>query len=140
MVTLPLLDAVMNSQQTSSRSGRVVAQLIEFALKDLEQVEKLDESLSPSEPSQFDRQMAALVRGLYDQWAREAEALLDRIASLERRAGQIAGSEALRDAHGRIRAMLSISLDDLEESRRQLASGRTVPIAEVRRELRLGIH
>ena len=140
MVALALLDFVLSSESSSERSERLAGQLVESALGDLRRIEQLDESLSPSEPTRFERQTAALIRGLYDQWAREAEGLLDRIDAFERRSGPVAGAEALRDEDRRIRAMLSIPLEHVEEGRRQLADGRTIPLSEVRRELRPGVH
>ena len=140
MVALAILDFVLSSEPSSERSERLVGQLVDSALADLKHIERLDEGLSPANPAQFERPTAALIRGLYDQWAREAEALLDRIASFEIRSGPVLGAEALRDADGRVRAMLSVPLDHVEEARRQLAEGRTIPIAEIRRELRSGVH
>lgn len=44
--------------------------------------------------------------------------LLERIARLERSGNSIAALDVLRNAHGRTRAMLAISLDQLEEGHR----------------------
>ena len=140
MVALALLDFVLSSDPPFERSEQLLAQLVEAAVDDLRRVEQLDDSLSPSDPTHFDRQTAALIRGLYDQWAREAEALLDRIDSFERRSGRATSANTLRDKHGRVRAMLSIPLEHVEEARRQLAAGQAIPLSEVRRELRSGVH
>src|SRR5438067_8581014 len=134
MVALPLFDAVLSERQPE-RSAKVAAELIRSALGEIRHIENLDESLAPGDPSQFDRQTVALLRGMYEEWARQAEALLDRVAPLER-AGPIAGAEALRDAQGRTWAMLSIPLDRLERSHKDAVEGRTIPVEEVRRELR----
>lgn len=139
MVALAILDFVLSSEPSSERSERLVGQLVDSALTDLKNIERLDEGLSSANPAQFDRATAALIRGLYDQWAREAEGLLDRISSFELRSRRVPGAEGLRDANGRIRAMLSVSLDHVEEARRQLAEGRTIPLAEVRRELTVAL-
>ncbi|HEY2588747.1 MAG TPA: hypothetical protein VGI81_23595 [Tepidisphaeraceae bacterium] len=139
MVALPLFDVVMSSEH-AGRSTDVARQLVEAALGELDRIGKLDQSLAPADPAQFDRKTAALIRGLYEQWAREAESLLDRVAQAERRFGPVARSRELHDAVGRTAAMLSISLDDMEAARRDVAEGRLFSREEARRELRLGIH
>jgi predicted transcriptional regulator len=140
MVASPLLDKVLESAQKSGRSTLVASKLIHAALTALQEIEDLDESLAPDDPLEFDRQTAASLREMYQRWAKEAEALLQRIGLVEKRNGGIAGSKALRDAHGKTMARLSISLDDMEEGLRDIAEGRTVPMEEVRRELRLRVH
>ena len=140
MVALPLFDLVLCSDDDANRAARVAEQLIESTLSELGQIEKIDESLAPVECRQFDRQAIALLRGMYERWATDAEALLDRVGRLETRFGRIIPAEALRDAHGRTRAMLSVSLDDLEVGHKDAAGGRTVPAEEVRRELRARTH
>ena len=139
MVALPLLDMVIASGQTPQRSARVAAQLARAALGELEEIENLEDGLSPEDPAEFDRQTAAILRGLYERWAMEAELLLERIERLQRMGQAIADAEALRRAHGRTRARLSISLDDMEQGLRDAVEGRTVPLEEVRRELRLRV-
>jgi len=140
MVALPLFDTVLSSERSPERSARVAAQLVESALSELEQIEKIDQSLAPEDPLQFDRRTVGLLRSMYEQWARETQGLLERVARLEERSGAIAGAQGLRDAHGRTMAMLSISLEHMEEARQQVAEGRLIPIEEVRRELRLKVH
>lgn len=139
MVALPLFEVVMASDRTE-RSLAVAAQLIESSLTELAQIEKLDQSLAAADPREFDRETAALIRGLYEQWAHDAESLLDRVGQAERRFGVIAAAEGLRSAFGRTMAMLSISLDDMEASRRDIVAGRLFSPAEVRRELRPAVH
>jgi hypothetical protein len=140
MVALPLFDVVLSFNQSPARSAAVAGELAKSALEDIQHVENLDEGLAPSDPSQFDRQTIALLRSMYEEWVRAAEALLERIDRLERAGTSVAGSNALRDAHGRTRAMLSLSLDQLEEGHRAAITGRGIPIQEVRRELRVGTH
>jgi hypothetical protein len=139
MVALPLFDVVMSSAQ-AERSMDVAGQLIESAVAEVHQIEKLDESLAPSDPTQFDRQTAALIRGMYEQWAHDVESLLNRIAQVEKRFGRVPAAGELRDIHGRTMAMLTISLDDMESGRRDIAAGRLLSAQEVRRELRLEVH
>lgn len=140
MVALALFDMLLSSEQPPERSARVAAELIQSALSELGHIQNLDESLAAGDAPQFDRQTVALLRGMYEEWAHQTEALLDRVAQLERGSRTIVGAEALRDAHGRTRAMLSIPLDRLERSHGEAIAGRTVSAEEVRRELRLGIH
>jgi len=140
MVALPLLDVVLSSDSDRHKSEEVAAELIQAALNDIRHIERLDENLAPADPTDFDRQTVAIMRGMYDDWARQTEGLLDRIAPLERTGRLIAGSDELRHAHGRTRAMLSISMERLERGHRDAVAGRAIPIEEVRRGLRSGTH
>ena len=140
MVALPLFDVILCSSDAADRSSKMAVQMIESALSELRQIEKIDQSLAPPDPLHFDRETAALIRGMYEKWVGETEALLDRIDQVEKRFGRLTSSESLRDAAGRTRAMLSISLDDMEAARRQIREGRLAPVGEVRRELRIGVH
>jgi hypothetical protein len=139
MVALPLFDIVLSSSANRGRSADIAAQLVNSALGDLDQIEKLDESLAPEDPFSFDRQMAALVRGMYERWAQDAESLLERVGRVEKQIGAVAAAQRLRNAHGRTRAMLSISLEQVERGLQDVAKGRTMPMEEVRRELRLRV-
>lgn len=136
MVALPVFDAVLSGQGLE-KSGQVAAQLVRSALAELSEIQKLEESVAPKDPLAFDRQTAGLIRGLYEAWARGADELLGRVSMVERNCGAVADAEALRDALGRTRAMLSVSLDQVERGLRDIAEGRTVAAEEVRRELRL---
>jgi hypothetical protein len=141
MVLLPLFDLFLSSDPALARKGpRVAEQLVKSALSELEQIEKLDEVLAPDDASAFDREAVVLLTSMYSEWACQAEALLGRAAEVEAAVGRVVAFDALRDAHGRIRAMLSIPVDHIEEARRQLSAGRLRPAEEVRRELRLGVH
>jgi|SRR6185437_8718137 len=139
MLALPLFDVILSRDAGIERSTKVAAELIESALGEIRHIENLDESLAPSDATEYDRQTVALVRGMYEEWARSVEGLLDRIDRLEHRHGSLPGADALRDAHGRTCAMLNISLERLERDY-HLAQSPGVPIEEVRRELRLGTH
>ena len=140
MVALPLFDMVLSSHANPGRAAGIAAELVQSALEDFRHIQNLDEGLAPADPSQFDRQTIALLRGMYEEWTRLAEALLERVDRLEKRGAPVAASDALRDAHGRTRAMLSISLERLEQGHRAAVEGKGIPIEEVRRELRLGTH
>ena len=140
MVALPLLDLVLASEQGSERSARVAVRLLNSALAELQQIEALDASSAPENPEEFDRSTASLLRGMYERWADETEQLLDRVDRLQKStSATIPGADQIRRAHGRTRARLSISLDDMERGVREAAQGDTVPIEEVRRDLRLRI-
>jgi len=136
MVALPLFDVVMSSDR-AERSVDVADRLVDGALADLRQIEALEEGLAPAGLTQFDRQTVALLRGMYEQWAHESRSVLDRVAQAERRFGKVKGGDTLRDALGRTLAMLSVSIDDMEASRREITEGRIVSAEEVRRELRV---
>lgn len=140
MVALPLLDIVLASDQRFERSARLAAQLVQASIAELDGIEALDDSVAPENPGEFDRPTASLLRGMYERWADEAEHLLERIDLLKQQnAIAVPQTDRLRDAHGKTRARLSISLDDMERGIREAAQGDTVPLEEVRRDLRLRV-
>jgi hypothetical protein len=140
MVALPLLDFAISTPERIDAARTISGHFIESILADLGWIKKIDATLIPSTRAALERPVVALVRGLYEDWARQAEGLLDRVERLQARSQPIDGYEALRDAHGSTRAMLSISLEAMEQARRDLIEGRTVPAEEVRRGLRVGVH
>ncbi|HWE92938.1 MAG TPA: hypothetical protein VG269_03120 [Tepidisphaeraceae bacterium] len=140
MTALPLLDYAISAPERAEVSRTLAAHFIESSLADLEWIKRVDGTLMPDTKAALERPTAVMVRGLYEDWARQAEGLLDRVERLQAHTKPIPGYEALRDAHGRTRAMLSVSLEDMEQGRRDLLEGRMVSAEEVRRELRVGVH
>jgi len=136
MVALPLFDVVMSSDR-AERTVSMAGQLVEGALGELRRIQNIEEGLAPAGLTHFDRPTVALIRGMYEQWAHEAQSLLDRITQAQQKFGAIPKSEELRDALGRTLAMLSVSLDDMEAGRRDIVEGRVLSGEEARRELRL---
>ena len=129
------------SSPTTSDAGRMAQlaeQLVDSSLNDYEELERLDRFLAPRDEAQWDLHVAALLRGMYEQWAREAEGVLERVVQVSRLGGKVEKASELRNSHGRVRAMLSIALQEIAEARQQLKDGRSRTLGEVRRELRLG--
>jgi hypothetical protein len=138
MVAPAFFDAVFPDGQHSERSARIAGELVQASLSQITHLHRLDQSLAPADPKTFDRRTIALLREMYELWAKDAEALLTQLEVVQQRRVHIPRLDELRDAHGRTRAMLAISLDDLERGHRDVVAGRTTPIGEVRRELRSG--
>jgi len=137
MVALQLLDHFLASDTSPERLTKVAGHLVRSVLAELQQIELLDRSVAPDDPEQFDRTAATLIRGLYERWADETAGLLDRVGRLEHQTStEIPDTNMLRHAHGRTRARLSISVDDMERSVQQGVRGETVTIHEIRRQLR----
>ncbi|MDB5304411.1 MAG: hypothetical protein JWM97_1960 [Phycisphaerales bacterium] len=138
MVALPLFDVILASDESPERARGFAAQVVRASLSDLGQIEKLDENLMPEGSSLFDRQKAVLLRGMYEEWARQTEGVLYRLGRLEKRSILVEGAGELRDGYGRTRAMLSVSPEQVEAAERDLEAGKVTPLEEVRRELQLG--
>ena len=147
MSGLSLFDVLMHSAadglptsatSDTARMAQLADQLVESSLNDHQELERLDHFLAPNDPEQWDLQVAALLRGMYEQWAREAEGVLERVSQVKRMGGTVQRATELRDGHGRVRAMLSVALTEIAEGRQQLKDGRCRSAEEVRRELRLG--
>lgn len=140
MVALPLFDVVLSADDGTTRPLKVAAELVQSALEEIRHIKNLDENLAPADPSHFDCQTVALIRRMYEDWARSVEELLDRVAQLDRRLGTVANIGSLRDSYGRTRAMLSIPLERLQRDNLTVATARGLSTEEARRELRLGNH
>ncbi len=112
----------------------MAARLIRWSLDEYGHIRSVDE-MPPHPTDPAERQMFVLMRRAYADWASDAEAVLARVASLKDGA-PIEGRTALEDAVGRTRAMLSVSLEDLDQAEEQIRNGQTVTLEEVRRELR----
>ena len=147
MTAFPLFDSIFqaasrdangSATRIPSRLTVLAEQLIRSALTDLAEIESFDAALAPSDADSFDEQSAVLLRGMYEQWTRDADAVLERVAKVQRMGLTINGIQELRDAHGRLLAMLQISLDDIARGRRQFRQGPTWTKEQIRRELGLG--
>ncbi|HEX8523122.1 MAG TPA: hypothetical protein VF669_12770 [Tepidisphaeraceae bacterium] len=78
------------------------------------------------------------LREMFERWADAGDEALDRLARLQREESIAVPSYVeLMHGHGRVRAMLSVSLEDLAEVRAQIRRGEVIPLEEVKRELRL---
>src|SRR5881227_1506479 len=92
MSALPLFDIVLSARRGhgpssvahTDRLARLTERLIRSALVELQQIDALDACLAAPDPASFDEQAATLLRGMYEQWARDADAVLDRVASAQR--------------------------------------------------------
>lgn len=142
-IDLPLFDVLRSSASRRARHTgldaderflSIVEQFVAAALAEYRHIDFLDRSARSHAEDPFDRQTAALLRQRYDRWAADAEALLERITPAMR----VPGVRDLEDAVGRTRAMLSVSLDAIDRAAEQVKRGESIPLAEVRRELRDG--
>ena len=123
--------------EAADRTGRLAERLVDAALGELRYLQELDAALAPGPGRAFDRRAAVLLRAMYEEWGRAADAALQRIRRVELSTGRaVADCPRLRDAHGRVMAMLSVTLEDIDEARDQIRRGETYSIEEVRRELR----
>jgi hypothetical protein len=132
--------AARGSARAKRQLSEVAAKLVASAMDDYRHVDELDRSMANQDPQAFDQEAAVVIRRLYNEWASQAEALLDRVLPLEHSGVSVARATELVDAVGRTRAMLSVSLSDLDRAEQQLQRGEVKPVEEVRRELRLKSH
>ena len=147
MSALSLFDFVFSArpaadaapQQHADRLARLAEQLVAASLGELGAVRGLDSSLAPRDPGEFDRQAAVLLRGMYEQWSRDADAVVERAGRVRRLGPDVPRLEELRDAQGLVLAMLKSSLEDVEQARRQLRTGPTYTTQEARDALRAGV-
>ena len=138
MDPLPTLDVLLTDGATGKdRLTRAVESAAAAAVAELAAIEAFDAASAPENVYWFDRPVATAVRALYEAWLPAAAALEVRVKAAAARAGPMAGADQLHRVVGRTMARLSISLEDHEESIRDVAEGRMLSLEEVRRELRL---
>lgn len=147
MSALPLFDSVLLNAAASvpatpsatDRLAHFAHQLVQSSISDLADIESFDNALARPDAEDFDPQSAILLRGMYEQWTRDADAVLERVAKVERMGIPVASAQPLRDAQGRLLAMLQVSLDDIQQGRRQFRQGRSWTREEIRAELGIGL-
>lgn len=147
MSALPLFDSVLltaagDAPAKASAIDRLAhfsEQLVRSAMTDLAEIESIDSGLAQPDRDAFDPQSAVLLRGMYEQWTRDADAVLERVAKVERMGIAVTPAQDLRDAQGRLLAMLQVTLDDVQRGRRQIRQGRIWTREEIRGELGPGI-
>jgi len=149
MGRLPLFDLVLSSVSPSngsqprdaavSRVGTVADCMVTSLLAELAHVRGLEACLSPTSPSDVDRETSDSLRSLYEQWVCDADVAMERIARAERLGATVCQAETLRDELMRERALLGVTRDDIELGRRQFSNGRSNTLEEVRRELRRSV-
>jgi len=108
-------------------------------MTDLADIESFDKGLARPDAADFDPQSAILLHGMYEQWTRDADAVIERVGKVERMGIIVPSASSLRDAQGRLRAMLQVTLDDVQRGRRQFRQGRVWSREEIRGQLGLGI-
>jgi hypothetical protein len=147
MSAIPLFDFIMTEAARAARAGgsmdhnkvqTVTEQLIISALNERSVISAMDIALA-GDALESGWTTAVLIRGMYEQWAREAEAVLDRAARVKENGIELARYDELRDAHGRTRAMLKVSLEEIEHRRKTFAQGPVHTREDVRRQLGLKI-
>lgn len=139
MVSISFLDNVLSRSGHTARSMHVGEDFVAAALRDLEQIDRIDRRLPQDHDEPFDSETAALILKMYQQWTESTAALIERIDRLEKQHGAVPRSDSLRHGYGRVMAMLSCSLDG-EEAHSIEDAEPTIPHEEVRRELRAAVH
>ena len=85
--------------------------------------------------------VAVVLRRMYEEWAQSAEQVMRRVKDVARTApggdALAVDLERLGDEYGRVRALLSVSLESVAEARAQLARGEGMSPQEVRDALHL---
>jgi hypothetical protein len=107
----------------------------------LRYLQELDTALAPVSGTSLGRRAAVMLRSMYQEWARDTESIVERVLRIGQSNGQsLESAVRLRDEHGRVMAMLSVTLEDMDQARDQIRRGETFTIEEVRRELRAAPH
>jgi hypothetical protein len=134
--------ALFNLAASSAGNGgtaslaRVAKAWVDSLLSELRYLDALELSIGAALAGKYDPRVAALLHGMYHDWAQSAGAAEERLRQFSWDAIPVQDLEALSDAHGRIMARLQVTPESLEEARRQIAAGRVTAASRVRDELR----
>ena len=110
--------------------------LMMLALANYVALRQFDQGMGGLALNRRNRAAAVAMRSLYEQWASQADELLSRMRQLGLRNSAGSDFECLDTAVARTRAMLSVTLESLDQADEELRAGRTCTLEEVRRELR----
>jgi hypothetical protein len=143
MTALSLFDVLVSRQggRGAPDLSGFAAQLVQSALADLQRIGEYERQYGAAATgdAEFQRQLTRSVYDLYSDWARDAEQILVRVGELTSAGTVVAEARELVDAHGRVRARLSVTPQQVADAQRQVREGRTIPASELRDELRARI-
>ena len=148
MSAIPLFDILSRRQSdhTAQASGNdksrlleVAIMLVEAALADYERLRTYETHvrLRRGENEElFDLELTRSIWQMFSEWASEAEHILERVRRLIASGHSVPRVNELDHAHGVTMARLSLSPESLARSYEQVKRGETIPIQELRDELR----
>jgi hypothetical protein len=138
MSALSLFDALANRPRGPAAAlPQFAAELVRSALGDLQRLTEYERQYAsaPNDPD-FERQVSRSVFDLYSDWARDAEQVLVRVNELTSAGVNVVDAQRLADAHGTVRARLTITPQQIADANRQARERNTIPASELRNELR----
>jgi phage/plasmid-associated DNA primase len=141
MTAVPLFDILAHSQGSDAdgpRLAQLAEKLVESALADWQRVLDYEQQFSSAELATpaLESQFNQSIYRIYQEWAADAEQILQRTRSLAARGYPVENGRALEDAHGRVGARLKLTPQMLARATEQVRRGETTPIEELRNELR----
>lgn len=131
-----LLSCAVDEVDESVTPVVVAERLIDFSLAKREGIEGLDVEMGRVALCYAQRKAAMAMRAMYSEWTEEATGLLRHVRETGLGEKLPAKTDQLSYAIARIKAMLSISLEDIEQGAKDIRDGNTFSLEEVRRELR----
>ncbi len=133
MSTLELFDLAVagRGEGTVDTTVRLAERLVNSLVTEVQYLWDLFLSFDPEKEPKAE----ADLRTEFEGWAQRADAAMARV---KRWGNQVHGFQELQHQHGRVGAMLSVTLEAALRARLQIREGRTHSREEVMRELHLG--
>ena len=143
MTATPLIDLVELEGRLAQEGTRrqellaLVQRMITSLVEQSEQLHEYERQIhaTPAANEQVELHRDETMYGLFQEWAAEAETLLDRLAAMTALEIDASQSTTLRDELGFARARLKLTPQKLARARAQIRAGQTVPIEVLRNEL-----
>lgn len=144
MTAISLFDVLAGKEadcadpQRMTRVTRFAAKLVESALADWHRVLGCEQEFASSEfaTPETEAKIDQSLYEMYQTWVADAEQVLERTRKLAAGGYSVDGAQALEDAHGQARARLKLTPEMIARATQQVRDGHTVPIEELRNELR----
>ena len=116
----------------------MAAELIANQLEDLQRVKKFEEPCLACgwEDAELHSRLTREVYALYENWASEAQEVMEHVAPFSEHDIVANGLRDLKDAYWRVRARLKLTPEMIERATDQVRRGETIPAEEARNELR----
>jgi hypothetical protein len=125
-------------QERIAQLARLAEKLVASALVDWQRVVEYEQQFGSSSfaTPALEDQVNRSIYEIYQKWAADAEAVLERTQHLKACGHRVSNARELEDAFGRVSARLKLTPEMIAHATEQVRQGHIIPLEELRNELR----